>query len=643
MLSSSITMGRCLLPKRKKKYDKQTHGENCFSTQLQRKHHIIKSMARKKPSSSSSSPIAIGNCEVFVEAKNFNTQYNQNTLHISLSRNSKITISAVEDAFGKQNNDLQHSTLGEKGYYFVLVNPKDSDALSKSLLQEILTLYVKELPSMNYAANTGKKSMFLERCVSNGKYCTLALKSKSKEGPEEVISAISFQIIPADTRFAEIPLAAVSSIYQHKGIGQLTYLEMRKRLQSVGVHSIFCWADVESEGFWLKQGFVSVGKVDDKGRARKLPIKADIRKALCFPGGSTLMIAHLNKEDSYISANNLQLSSLLKPQDEKESKNNSLIESSQDLVCLYSRECINTGNNVDEMKTKTAVDAKHCSCSSSGTKKRTWEASHTSLKSKKVKGGHLIACQSDSGCVSRNNKSNGCMDVSPITISRDKDSADVIPTVGGPPSVNNTQKTNSYKIMLMNIVDEAKISNLTKIIEDLGGSVISDGRVCTHVITGKVRKTLNFCTALCSGAWVLSSAWLKESCREGQFVDEMPYILKDDEYESKYKTDLKDAVLRARGNSGGFLKGFQVCLAAHVQPPISTLSAIVRSAGGNVIRNVEKVKDSSKSIYVASEDDMEEALLAIKKGISTFSNEWLMNCVMKQDLELDAPQFAESL
>ncbi|MFS7943343.1 putative transcription regulator GNAT family [Helianthus anomalus] len=572
-------------------------------------------MGGKKPSSSASAsaaPISIGNCEVVVQANNFNTQSDHNTLQISLSTNSNIIIS---------------------GYYFVLVNPKDSDAQSKSLLQEVLTLYVKELPSMNYAANTGKKSMFLERCVSNGKYCTLVLKSKSEEGSGEVVAAISFQIIPADTRFAEVPLAAVSSVYQHKGIGQLTYSEMRKRLQSVGVHSIFCWADVESEAFWVRQGFVSVGKVDDKGRARKLPIKADIRKSLCFPGGSTLMVAHLTKENTDNSTNTLQPSSLLKPGDEKTLKNNSLIESSEDLVCLYSQEGVNTGN---------AVDERRCSCSSSGAKKRTWEASHTSLKSKKVKGGHLIVCQSDSGCVSKSNER--CMGLSPITVSMNKGLADITPTLGGPLSNDNTQKTSCYNIMLMNIVDDAKISNLTKIIEDLGGSVTSDGRVSTHVITGKVRKTLNFCTALCSGAWVISSAWLKESFREGRFVDEMPYILKDDEYESKYRTDLKGTVLRARGNNtGGFLKNFQVCLAAHVQPPVNTLSAIVKSAGGNVIRKLEKVKDPTRSIYVASEDNMEEALLAIKKGIATFSNEWFMNCVMKQHLDLDAPQFAESL
>ncbi|XP_024964368.1 uncharacterized protein LOC112504646 [Cynara cardunculus var. scolymus] len=646
-------------------------------------------MARKKPSSSAS-PIAIGNCQVVVEAKNFNAESNQNSLQISVSGKSKIVISGidlinetkppkfVEDALGKERNDLQRSSFGENGNYcFVLVNPKDSDAQSKSLLQEILNLYEKELPSMNYAANTGKKSTFLERCVSNGKYCTLVLKSNSEEGSGEVVAAISFQIIPADTQYAEVPLAAVCSVYQHKGIGHRTYLEMRKRLQGVGVHSIFCWADEESEGFWLKQSFVPVGQVDTKGRARRLPIRTDIRKALCFPGGSTLMIAHLHKECSDISAESLRLSSVFKPVHkpltatmvqsqcpgaEEVLKNNYLTDGCQDLVCLDSEECINMGNNEDEMRIRSDGDAWHCSCSSSGAKKRTWETSHTSLKSKKVKGSHLKVCQSDSGCVSRRNKTSGCcMDASPMTIAKDE-VADFTPTLGGPLShihalecslgartTNNhgcvelLSERNCYKIMLMNIADDAKKSNLTKIIEDLGGSVTSDGRGSTHVITGKVRKTLNFCTALCSGAWVISPGWLKESFREGRFVDETPFIVKDLEYELKYRTELKGTVLRARASPGALLKGFEVCLAAHVQPPISTLSAIVRSAGGNVIRNLEKVKDSSKTIFVASEESMDEALSAVKKGIPTFSNEWFMNCVMKQDLDLEAPQFAESL
>lgn len=50
----------------------------------------------------------------------------------------------------------------------------------------------------------------------------------------------------------------------------------------------------------------------------------------------------------------------------------------------------------------------------------------------------------------------------------------------------------------------------------------------------------------------------------------------------KYRTELKDAVLRAKASPRALLKGRNICLADHVQPQLSTLSAIVKSAGGNV-------------------------------------------------------------
>lgn len=62
-----------------------------------------------------------------------------------------------------------------------------------------------------------------------------------------------------------------------------------------------------------EQGFVSIGEVDTKGRARRLPIKADIRRALCFPGGSTLMVSHLNMGTSANTNEPLKFCPSLKP------------------------------------------------------------------------------------------------------------------------------------------------------------------------------------------------------------------------------------------------------------------------------------------------------------------------------------------
>ncbi|XP_059668362.1 uncharacterized protein LOC132313561 [Cornus florida] len=662
------------------------------------------------------SPIPIGNCEVVVEAKKFTSETNGNTLQISLSKNVKIKISVVENMIGKNCNDIQHSGSEENGdFYFVLVNPKDGDSGAKFLLQDVLNIYTKELPTMNYAANTGKESMFLERCVSNGKYCTLLLKSKSDEGSGEVISAITYQIIPADMQYAEVPLAAVSSIYQRKGIGHLLYMSLRKRLQSIGIRTIFCWADKESEGFWLKQGFVSIGEVDAKGRARRLPIKSDIRRALCFPGGSTLMVSHLNKDSSAIPSEPLKLSFPLKPIEKSlqsafvQKQGVGGIEESRDSSkavnqMTASNECsqpavlVNDGYLMDgssrchvsvqgcpELNPFEGIDCSNmakglglnnigpdaevnqCSCSALSGKKRVWEASYTSLKSKKVKGGHLIDCQLDSrDLVSGSDGRNKCcFDEGSLAISKNKSLAEVTtrdPLIYSYPEKNVEEcgainmtledhhgseellsKGECFRIMLMNIANDEKKFNLTKIIEDLGGAVTSDGSVSTHVVTGKVRKTLNFCTALCSGAWIISPSWLKESFRKGRFVDETPFVLKDEDYELKYRTEINGAILRAKTSPHALLKGHDICLSAHVHPPIGTLSAIARSAGGNVIRGLDKVNEASKTIFVACEEDMDEALSAVKKGIWTFSSDWFMNCIMRQELDWEAPQFAESL
>lgn len=63
--------------------------------------------------------------------------------------------------------------------------------------------------------------------------------------------------------------------------------------------------------------------------------------------------------------------------------------------------------------------------------------------------------------------------------------------------------------------------------------------------------------------------------------------MEDEEYKVKYKSELKDAVLRAKERPYALLKGYDVYLAAYVQPPVKLLSAIVQTAGGIVSRNLD--------------------------------------------------------
>ncbi|CAA0376167.1 unnamed protein product [Arabidopsis thaliana] len=612
-------------------------------------------MAPKRASPMQSSLYSIGDYEVAVDGKNFTCESGPKSIQIKFPRNYTVKISEK----GKIVSDYPKEDM------FLLLNPRDEDDFTKSHLQEVLKLYSKELPDMRYASNTGKQSAFLERCVSKGKYCSLVLKSTLGGDSDEILAAITYQIVPADTQYAEIPLAAVTYTHQKKGFGKLVYEELMKRLHNVGIRTIYCWADKESEGFWLKQGFVKLAEVDHKGKAKGLHIKSNIRKALCFPGGSTLMLSHLNKE----SISNLEISSSWKYQCEGSplsARNNSTGPVTGDSVKLGESfgesvylDCISgirspmdsiTGkenNNVISDQATTADS--ETKCSTPGLK-RSWEASLSSLQSKRIRANN------------NNNSEIAKTDLAQSSAKQSKDgnssqvdiTKDSLPTICKRNDVEQCRMATGidiearpngqhYRILLMDICDENKRAWLTEVIRKLGGAVTLDGTMSTHIVTGKVRKTLNLCTALCSGAWIVSPSWLKESVREGRFANEASHILHDEDYQLKYDTDLKSTVLRAKARPNSLLKGYDICVGPNIELPIKTSSAIIKSAGGNVISGVNKVKEASKAIYIGCEEDTVGALFAAKKGIWTFSSEWLMNCVMKQQLDLQVPQFVESL
>lgn len=58
--------------------------------------------------------------------------------------------------------------IGHTNAYIELLPCIVLTRLLSMLWQDVLNIYSKELPDMNYAANTGKESQFLERCLLNG-------------------------------------------------------------------------------------------------------------------------------------------------------------------------------------------------------------------------------------------------------------------------------------------------------------------------------------------------------------------------------------------------------------------------------------------------------------------------------------------
>ncbi|KAG8069017.1 hypothetical protein GUJ93_ZPchr0005g15029 [Zizania palustris] len=124
----------------------------------------------------SSSSFSIGNCKVEIHGGGLRCQSTEQDLTISGPRGGKIVVSV---------DGARSSSVGE-GFSFILLSPSDVDERNNALLQEVLLLYKQELPAMDYAADTGRKSGFLEKCLTNGKYKTLLLNSSPAAGHEEV-------------------------------------------------------------------------------------------------------------------------------------------------------------------------------------------------------------------------------------------------------------------------------------------------------------------------------------------------------------------------------------------------------------------------------------------------------------------------
>ncbi|ORY37393.1 hypothetical protein BCR33DRAFT_663609, partial [Rhizoclosmatium globosum] len=103
---------------------------------------------------------------------------------------------------------------------------------------------------------------------------------------------------------------------------------------------------------------------------------------------------------------------------------------------------------------------------------------------------------------------------------------------------------------------------------------------CSHLVTDKVRRTVKFLSALAAGKHIVSTKWLDHCKKEGKFVDETKFIIKDKPTESKYSFSL-DASIKA-AQERAFLTGFTIYTTPNVKPSRLDMKEIIAAAGGTV-------------------------------------------------------------
>lgn len=65
-------------------------------------------------------------------------------------------------------------------------------------------------------------------------------------------------------------------------------------------------------------------------------------------------------------------------------------------------------------------------------------------------------------------------------------------------------------------------------------------------------------------------------------TDEKPYLLKDKQFQIKYKVTIASAILKAQRRPCSLLAGFSIYPTPHLQPPHETIIKLTEAAGGKV-------------------------------------------------------------
>ncbi|KAK8928917.1 hypothetical protein KSP39_PZI017565 [Platanthera zijinensis] len=238
------------------------------------------------------------------------------------------------------------------------------------------------------------------------------------------------------------------------------------------------------------QGFTTVGVVDGKGRARKLPVRADIRRTLCFPGDATLMVAHLKKDIVAFVESSQHADS---KESVKATANESYGWSDLSISGPISPLAVEDSHHhhfravesiFDRRSTHVAdihchADERFFSLGQSG-KRLVWEASLSSLKSKRVRGSHVPndSVSSDQNCSPLHDERNyacfnehtmnapGCCpllkEFSNSIAQDSKLKALFEEERSTQQSTDRGIKGSCPRIMFMNIADDEKKSRLTK-------------------------------------------------------------------------------------------------------------------------------------------------------------------------------------
>lgn len=159
-------------------------------------------------------------------------------------------------------------------------------------------------------------------------------------------------------------------------------------------------------------------------------------------------------------------------------------------------------------------------------------------------------------------------------------------------------------------------------------------------------RTVKFLTAMSVVKHIITPEWLEESWRSQKFVDEQSYTLRDAEAEVLFSFSLEESLKRA--HNAPLFKGKYFYLTPGICPSLSTMKAILESAGGKLlakqpsyrkIMEHKQNKNLPEIILISCDNDLHLCREYFMKNIDVHNAEFILTGVLTQKLDYESYKF----
>uniref|UniRef100_A0A096MF41 PAX-interacting protein 1 n=1 Tax=Poecilia formosa TaxID=48698 RepID=A0A096MF41_POEFO len=192
-----------------------------------------------------------------------------------------------------------------------------------------------------------------------------------------------------------------------------------------------------------------------------------------------------------------------------------------------------------------------------------------------------------------------------------------------------------------------QVQQYTKRLHALGGEVAESSQKATHLLASKVTRTVKFLSAMSVIKHIVTPEWLEESWRSQKFVGESMLCCSVLLVCLFFCSSLEESLKRAHA-APLFKKGKYFYLTPGICPSLSTMKAILESAGGKLlvkqpsyrkIMEHKQNKNLPEIILISCDNDLHLCREYFMKNIDVHNAEFILTGVLTQKLDYESYPF----